>query len=518
MGRMMSDASQDYFADGARPGLSLANTYIRGTTLSADVAASGSLALDTNGERALNMVINYMDMDETGESIKNNAFALYSPAEEEPMSFDDVPLESVLWAGGLVGGPPEGFFDGPVIEAGGGGASGGVIGIAAGIGGALILAVFALAYFSNRKAAEKDNEVKELQMKASKQEKSLLRAASTVRKQGEQLEVALNTVRDTAKKLGDELVQSTFLLDANSLKYAEGNTETHDGTMAKLYVAAAAASVLPRPLPLNPTPLTRRRLGKGAFGNVFLAHYHGTAVAVKEILSDALDLQTIKTKGLGGKAEQLAQSQQNEIKFFQKIRHPNVITGVGFVHEPDYFLVVLEAAEKGSLLSILKKDTDEAVKKMVEQAAMLEQARSQRALLEASERGSPKGGEVGTLTSNISTIGDDEDKLAVSARAATRASCVVASSNPLCAQTVNEAELAKFLTKLEADGYQTIATRRAPGKEEAEKTKAIHQARNYGWPSKLKSLTDIAAAMEFVHGQFIVHRDLKCDNVLVTAR
>jgi hypothetical protein len=275
MQRLVAETGTDYFADGGRPPAALANTYIRSTELPEDVAVSGHIKLDSGGERELNLEVSYLELTEAGDSINNVPFALYEVDQTEPLSFGlhGVAFEEVVWAGGLVGGPPDGYFDNVIVVDGETSAIG--YGINAGsitAGCVLVLIIYGVFAMKSKK-------------KVSLRMLSLKRFESTLNRRSTELQL----------KTKKSLIQKNFVLDATNLIFDSGDTERSDGGKAHL-------------------------LGKGAFGNVYLASYHGTKVAVKEIMNDMVNLHTVKEKNMGARAEELCASQLNELMFMQRIR------------------------------------------------------------------------------------------------------------------------------------------------------------------------------------------------------
>jgi hypothetical protein len=65
----------------------------------------------------------------------------------------------------------------------------------------------------------------------------------------------------------------------------------------------------------------------------------------------------------------------------------------------------------------------------------------------------------------------------------------------------------------EEEAYDENPEDFSPTQPAASGTLRLHQI---GWLRKMKWLAEIARGLQFLHGQRIVYRDLKCDNVLVT--
>jgi serine/threonine protein kinase len=77
-------------------------------------------------------------------------------------------------------------------------------------------------------------------------------------------------------------------------------------------------------------------LGKGAFGNVLLADYHGTMCAYKEILPTHLNHETMERFFL-------------ELKLIGSLRHPNIAQCLGVVWETKEHGIMFELCKNGAL-------------------------------------------------------------------------------------------------------------------------------------------------------------------------
>ena len=75
-----------------------------------------------------------------------------------------------------------------------------------------------------------------------------------------------------------------------------------------------------------------KQIGKGSFGEVFLAHFRGQAVAVKTISNVSED--------------NLARFRE-EILLMSDLRHPNVVYMVGACWEKELMALVLEYCQHG---------------------------------------------------------------------------------------------------------------------------------------------------------------------------
>ncbi|EFJ40275.1 hypothetical protein VOLCADRAFT_69740, partial [Volvox carteri f. nagariensis] len=90
---------------------------------------------------------------------------------------------------------------------------------------------------------------------------------------------------------------------------------------------------------LDPTKIAiGRRLAVGGFGEVFLAKYEGTLVAVKRLL--ATDSDT-------------AQRFVDEVHMLARLRHPNLLLFMGYTLTPEPSIVT-EFMARGSLFHILR--------------------------------------------------------------------------------------------------------------------------------------------------------------------
>eukprot|EP00742_Colponemidia_sp_Colp-10_P005510 GILJ01005887.1.p1 GENE.GILJ01005887.1~~GILJ01005887.1.p1 ORF type:complete len:853 (+),score=119.33 GILJ01005887.1:45-2603(+) len=89
-----------------------------------------------------------------------------------------------------------------------------------------------------------------------------------------------------------------------------------------------------------------KRIGAGAFGEVFVGDFVGTEVAIKKVLID----------GMGGEEEvKMRESFQKEIQLAASLRHPNIVTVIGAsVSPPHPLCLVMEFVRGGSLHSVLR--------------------------------------------------------------------------------------------------------------------------------------------------------------------
>jgi serine/threonine protein kinase len=83
-----------------------------------------------------------------------------------------------------------------------------------------------------------------------------------------------------------------------------------------------------------------KKLGSGAFGEVYKAKLYGKEVAVKKLLNQNLD------------ADSLA-AFKKEVGIMSKLRHPNVLLFMGACTEPGNLMIVTELMAKGSAYDLL---------------------------------------------------------------------------------------------------------------------------------------------------------------------
>ncbi|KAF8071147.1 drkC [Scenedesmus sp. PABB004] len=114
-----------------------------------------------------------------------------------------------------------------------------------------------------------------------------------------------------------------------------------------------------------------RRIGEGSFGEVMLANYRGTKVAVKRLR--VLDIDDAPAPGSGGGSSGASSSAggsrgagggsqaafrqffEREIAILASIRHPNVVNFIGACHTPGQRCLVTEYCARGSLDQVLHK-------------------------------------------------------------------------------------------------------------------------------------------------------------------
>jgi len=83
-------------------------------------------------------------------------------------------------------------------------------------------------------------------------------------------------------------------------------------------------------------------LGRGAFGNVLVADYHGTTCVYKEIMPSALSPETLKRFFF-------------ELKLIGKLRHPNIAQCLGVVWEAEDHGILFELCKNGGIDDFMKK-------------------------------------------------------------------------------------------------------------------------------------------------------------------
>mmetsp|Transcript_504 Transcript_504/g.764 ORF Transcript_504/g.764 Transcript_504/m.764 type:complete len:553 (-) Transcript_504:189-1847(-) len=83
-----------------------------------------------------------------------------------------------------------------------------------------------------------------------------------------------------------------------------------------------------------------RKLGSGAFGEVFKGKWFGKEVAVKKLLNQNLDGDSLS-------------SFKKEVAIMSKLRHPNVLLFMGACTEPGNLMIVTELMSRGSAYDIL---------------------------------------------------------------------------------------------------------------------------------------------------------------------
>jgi serine/threonine protein kinase len=88
-----------------------------------------------------------------------------------------------------------------------------------------------------------------------------------------------------------------------------------------------------------------RRIGKGAFGAVYMAEWRGTTVAMKKIHSNSMSKKESDTFF-------------KEIHTISKLRHPNIILFLGACLKEPNICFITEFARKGDLYGVLQREKD----------------------------------------------------------------------------------------------------------------------------------------------------------------
>jgi len=95
--------------------------------------------------------------------------------------------------------------------------------------------------------------------------------------------------------------------------------------------------VNPKDLKLGPC------IGKGAYGAVYEAVYHGTHVAVKQMFESHL-------------SDSVRREFEKEVNMLCSLRHPNIVLFMGCWSEPPKLLIVMELMVRGSLHSVYRSN------------------------------------------------------------------------------------------------------------------------------------------------------------------
>ncbi|WOL01023.1 serine/threonine-protein kinase STY46-like [Canna indica] len=84
-------------------------------------------------------------------------------------------------------------------------------------------------------------------------------------------------------------------------------------------------------------------IGKGSFGEILKAYWHGTCVAVKRILPSYSG------------DERVIREFRHEVDLLAKLRHPNIVQFLGAVTEKTPLMIITEYMEGGDLYQFLRK-------------------------------------------------------------------------------------------------------------------------------------------------------------------
>ncbi|MDP2436532.1 MAG: protein kinase [archaeon] len=113
---------------------------------------------------------------------------------------------------------------------------------------------------------------------------------------------------------------------------------------------------------IDPKDITiDKELGKGAFGIVYRGKLFGKHVAVKKLINQQMDAETLSAF-------------KKEVAVMSKLRHPNVLLFMGASTEPGNLMIVTELMPRGSIYDLLhQKELELTFKtkiKMAKQAAL----------------------------------------------------------------------------------------------------------------------------------------------------
>lgn len=93
---------------------------------------------------------------------------------------------------------------------------------------------------------------------------------------------------------------------------------------------------------LTEPPGGRKILSRGGFGEVFVASYLGSGVAVKELNTGMMSSQAMARF-------------IDEAILTARLRHPHIVQCLGLVYEPPAVSLLLEMCANGSLYDVLRK-------------------------------------------------------------------------------------------------------------------------------------------------------------------
>eukprot|EP01114_Cavostelium_apophysatum_P020921 TRINITY_DN7154_c0_g1_i2.p1 TRINITY_DN7154_c0_g1~~TRINITY_DN7154_c0_g1_i2.p1 ORF type:complete len:150 (+),score=12.76 TRINITY_DN7154_c0_g1_i2:203-652(+) len=94
-----------------------------------------------------------------------------------------------------------------------------------------------------------------------------------------------------------------------------------------------------------------REIGRGSFGIVWQALYHGTPVAVKQITPDVMENSDVGSIAILDPLTQ--RTLAREVAVLQSLRHPNIIYFLGLAEKRKQLYLVTEYVDGGNLGRIL---------------------------------------------------------------------------------------------------------------------------------------------------------------------
>ena len=97
-----------------------------------------------------------------------------------------------------------------------------------------------------------------------------------------------------------------------------------------------------------------KRLGSGAFGEVFGATYNGEEVAVKEMAIRKIDVEMLTNKNMTIRKESRISMFNSEVAFLKRLHHPNILKLVdGFQFDKEKYIVITEICAGGELFDAI---------------------------------------------------------------------------------------------------------------------------------------------------------------------
>uniref|UniRef100_A0A7C9E4K1 non-specific serine/threonine protein kinase n=1 Tax=Opuntia streptacantha TaxID=393608 RepID=A0A7C9E4K1_OPUST len=88
------------------------------------------------------------------------------------------------------------------------------------------------------------------------------------------------------------------------------------------------------------------RIGLGSYGEVYRGEWHGTEVAVKKFLHQAISGETLEEF-------------RSEVRIMKRLRHPNVVLFMGAVTRPPNLSIVTEFLHRGSLYRLIHRPNNQ---------------------------------------------------------------------------------------------------------------------------------------------------------------